>query len=177
MLLLAEHFISDLNLPSTTVTLVHPRTGFKNLAVYLNTCSLREIKIIVTMVGQADVLDRQVSVQQSLQEFREAINEQDPAILWLLCTPLPWPSDSAAVAHKLHCMTGMLKAFCHGKSTVEYSRATQDFVTVDGLNPAFIQDCGITPAGLQQIHRLVVGKLNCGWLREKYQEFKNLCDL
>ena len=77
-------------------------------------------------------------------------------------------------ARKLFCMTPVLKAYCAGKPSIEYCRATQDWVSQQGVNLNFMSSKGLTMAGKQQFCKLVLGKINCGKLWDKYLALRNL---
>ena len=89
---------------------------------------------------------------------------QDPAIIILVCTPLPWPHDEIPFVRKLFRTTAMLKEVCEKDSTLQYVRATQDMSTLQGVNRALITNEGMTLAGKHQIAQSLLGKINCGRL-------------
>ena len=104
ILLMAEYFATNLAVSKARITLVHPGTGYSQVArdIMSGRLSLDQAKVIVLLVGRADVLDWSVKVQENLMQVRRAINARDPAIILLACTPLPWPQDSEAICRKLY---------------------------------------------------------------------------
>ena len=138
------------------------------------TLSLQGIKVVVSLVGRADVLDRGQPVAPSVLKFREALNRVDMALLLLVGTPLPWPGDQEQVVRKLHRTTGVFRALCHGKTTMDFIKATQHFVSVQGVNLAMVGPQKLTTAALQSLDKSIMGKINCAKLRHKYQELKQI---
>ena len=174
VLLLAEYFVTNFNLQRTTIQLVHPGSGLLELAnrILLGNLDIQGIKVIVLAIGHAEVLNRAVNVEQAIMACREAVNLQDPAVIMLVSTPLPWPTDGPMQARKLFRTTTMLKLWCPINTNLQYIRATQEFVTLEGINPAFIDQQGLTKAGQLQMKRLIFGKINCVQLRREYQVLK-----
>ena len=172
---MAKYYAKSLQLPRTSIKLVHKGSGYADFAKLISAggVPLKQYKVIVLMIGQADVLDRSVLVGTQLDKVRVALNRVNPALLLLVCTPMPWPGDTHDVAHKLHRTTGMLKALCHGKPTMEFSRVTEDLVTLEGVHEAFVDGQGLTLAGQELISRLVLGKIACGKMRDKYEDLRD----
>ena len=131
-------------------------------------------KILVMAIGRSDVLNRQFPVLEQVQAVRQAVDDWNPAIIMLLVSPVLWLGDGMTVTHKLGCTTPVLKAFCSGKPNMEFSRATQGLVGPDGINPRWMGDQGYTVEGLLHIKNLIVGKINCGKIRQKYFKLKAL---
>ena len=141
VLLLAEYYALDIHLPRITIQLVPKRSGYAEFAwqILQGAVQLRGIKVIVLLIGRADVLNRAVMVGPQIEVVRAALNKVDPAIILLVGTPLPWPLDPPPeVAWKLFRMSAMIKVFCHGRPTLEYTQATQEFVTLEGVNTTFV---------------------------------------
>ena len=90
----------------------------------------------------------------------------NPGVIGLVATPLPWPLDQEKEARKLFRMTIMLKEYCEG-SKFKYVWATQEFVSLTGVNSAMVDDKGLTDLGRSTINRLVTGKIECGRLRNE----------
>ena len=159
-----------LDTPRTSFRLVHLGTSYKELAADIKRgkVDLKWFRILVLAIGRADVIDRNASVQQSLMAVREVVNEQDPAIIMLVCTPLPWPLDGSETARKLYRTSLMLKEFCQSNTTLQYARFTQDLVTLQGVNQDLITEDGLTKHAIELINRLLLGKIECGQLRQEY---------
>ena len=114
-------------------------------------------------------------MEGSLDLVRQAVKDKDPAMILLVKRHwFPWSTDGAQVARKLFRTTQMLKAYCHGKATMEYLRASQEFVTIDNINPLFVSTQGITFEGLKKIHSLTLAKIKCSKLLQKYNELRSL---
>ena len=122
--------------------------------------------MVVLAIGQADVLNRQIAVQDSLMQVWEAINGVNSAIILLVCTPLPWPTDEEKQCHKLFRTTLMLKEFCTPDSTLQFIRATQEFISLQGLNSVYFNNYRLTVAAAKTMECVVSGKINCGKLRQ-----------
>ena len=170
VLLVAEYYASNVQMQSAVLYLVHPGTGYKELACEImeGNLTLDGIKVLVLAIGWSDVLDRSCRVQDSLLAVRAAVNHIDPAIIILVSTPWPWPTDDEKIARKLFRTTMMLREICDNKSTMQFVRASQEFVTLSGINLAMISSKGLTPETAAVFERLVTGKIDCGRLRYEY---------
>ena len=131
VLLVAKHNVGNLCILQTCVSMV-PK-GSELLQIINNIRSgqleLSGFRVLVIMTGRADVLDRSVSVPAQLEELRQVVSKVDPAMIILLCTPIPWAGDSERLTQKLQCTGPVFKAFCQGKLTMAFSRAMQNFTT------------------------------------------------
>ena len=176
ILLVAECSLADLQIPGVHISLVHKGASYTQLAqlITTDTVNITGFKILVIFLGRTDVLDRSKTVEESLDLVRQAVKDKDPAMILLVATPVPWSSDGAQVARKLFRTTQMLKAYCHGKATMEYLRASQEFVTIDNINPLFMNTQGITFEGLKKIRSLTLAKIKCSKLLQKYDELRSL---
>ena len=174
ILFLAKYFVTNFNLQHTTIQLVHPRSSFLELVnrICLGNVDLHGIKVMVLAIGCAEVLNQSVNVEQAIMACREVVNLQDSAIIILVCTPLLWPMDGSMQACKLFRTTAMLKMWCPINTNLQYIWATQDFVTLEGVNLAYIDQQGLTKAGQLQLKKLISGKINCAQLRREYQFLK-----
>ena len=154
--------------------MVHPGTGHRALATRIaaGTLSLAGIRLLVLAVGRADVLNREMAVEGALRQVREVVDLHDLVVIMLICTPLPWPQDTPSEARKLYHTSVMLKELCSSDGNVQYVKATQNFVSLEGVNPQFIDQDGLTLEGRASFVRLISGKINCGQLRKLYQKFK-----
>ena len=176
VLLLAEYYADNLVLPRSHLRLVHKGSGWRDVIQQIRTGGLivAGYKILVVLIGRAEVLDRSCSVEMVLQQLHDVVSLQDPAIVLVLSTPLPWPTDGPQVARKLFRTTAVLKAFCHGKASVEFSRASEQLVTLEQVNTTLVDMKGLTEHGAGLIAMLIDAKINCSRLRLKYQELSSL---
>ena len=174
ILFLAKYFVTNFNLQHTTIQLVHPGSSFLELVnrICLGNVDLHGIKVMVLAIGCAEVLNQSVNVEKAIMACREVVNLQDSAIIILVCTPLPWPIDGSMQACKLFRTTAMLKMWCPINTNLQYIWATQDFVTLESVNLAYIDQQGLTKAGQLQLKKLISGKINCAQLRREYQFLK-----
>ena len=63
----------------------------------------------------------------------------------------------------------MLKEYCGESSQFSYVRASQEFVSLTGVNCAMVDDSGLTDLGRNTISRLVLGKIDCGCLHTEHK--------
>ena len=171
VLLLAEYYASNLQVRQAKIQLVHPGSGYAELAegIARGQVSLFGVRILVLLIGRADVLNREVAVQDSLMRVRDAVNARDPAIIMLVGTPLPWPLDEEKHSRKLYRTTVMLKGLCDAGSTLQYIRATQDCVTLKGVNRLMVDAVRLTAEASANISKLIVSKIECSKLHQEYQ--------
>ena len=108
-------------------------------------------------------------MQDSSMQVREVVNARDPAIIMLVATPLPWPLDGEKVTQKLFCTSMMLRSFCDVNSTLQYVCASQEFVSLEGVNQVMVDQSGLTRAGIQTINKLITAKIECSKLRKEYE--------
>ena len=170
VLLVAEYFLTNFQSKQVQVHLVHPGSGYREFAqrILQRKVHVNGYKVIVLLIGRADVLNRQIAVDASLLQVREAVNEVDPCTIIMVGTPLPWPTDQVNVVRKLFRTTAMLRQWCQPHTTLQYTKATQSLVNLEGLNPQYICDDGLTLAGLLNLKRIILGKIACARLRDEY---------
>ena len=173
---MAECSLAQLLIPGAKVTLVHKGAGFEEVASLIRSgmIEVQGFKIVVLLVRRADVLNRSRPVVPQLDQLLQAVQQVDSAIILLVASPIPYPTDGPDVVRKLYRTTAMLKAYCHGKPTVDYLRATQDFVELETINSDYVTPQGITKPGLGIIKKLTLAKINCSKLRQRYQALKSM---
>ena len=157
--------------------MVPPRSGYRTLAQQVTSGELlvQDFKIIVCLFGRADIIDRSVRVTDGVMQFGDAVKARNPACVMLLLTPLPWPGDAAPIARKLFRTTSVLKALCHGNTNMDFLRASQHFVQLEGVNESYVQGRGLTLAGQRLLVKLIRAKIDCGQLRARYAQLAQLC--
>ena len=166
VLLMAEHFVDNLQLPRTSIRLVHPRASYRQMTreITQGQLNMSGFKIVVSLIRHADILNRTVPVETSVLQLREAFDLVNPAVILLMGTPLPWPGDQPQVVRKMFRTTTKLKTLCNGRPTLEFLCATQEFVTLNGINPVYMDSHGLTLAARTVLVRLINGKIDCGRL-------------
>ena len=177
--LVAECSLAELCIPGVHITLVHNGASYRDVAemITFGKIGLEQTKVLAVLVGRSDVLNCTKKFNLQLDQLVEAVHRLDPAIIILLASPVPYLTDGPDVARKLFRTSNLLKAFCHGKPAVDYLRATQEFVLFDQLNPQYINSQGISIQGLAMIKRLTLAKINCGKLRQRYQQLAVVRDV
>ena len=76
MLIVAEYYVGDISLPGTHLFLVPKGSGFAYLAQQIEEgrLSMRGIRILVSLIGRREVLDRTHKVEDVLAYLRQVLN-------------------------------------------------------------------------------------------------------
>ena len=155
-------------MPRTRVKLVSKGSGYGQLMkeIRQRDIDLMDVKIVVVLIGRQDVLDRSEPYLDRVQRLVQVIHRIKSTVVVLFCSPLPWPGDSEVVARKLFRTAPVLRRYCRQQGPlVQYSRAAQQLVAIDGVDTRLLNHVGLTTQGVQLIQRLIDGKIQCSKLR------------
>ena len=158
--------------PEAHIRMVPKGSGYFELAKHITAGSLlvQGYRILVIMIGRAEVLDRSMPVQASLQILLDAIARIDGAIVVVFTSPVPWPDDDVRITRKLFRTGAVLKAFCHQRENCVFSRAADILTTIMGINHLMLNPQGITDEAVAAISKIIKGNIQCLKLRQLYNK-------